>query len=86
MTFIGFITLLKQTSPFFVFQTHHDDGNDQGGQTNQVELLREEFNQFDMTALGKVRGDAAREQFIFYFTFSHFKCGVICGIWLKVLK
>lgn len=44
------------------FYTHHDDGNDQSSQTNQVELLREEFNQLDVAALGEVRGDAAAEQ------------------------
>lgn len=59
--------LFYSLSPFWsshrcVFHTHHDDGNDQGGQTNQVELLREEVNQFNVTALGEVRRDAAREQ------------------------
>lgn len=35
----------------FQSNTHHDDSNDQGGQTDDVELLREELDQFIMTAL-----------------------------------
>lgn len=32
--------------------THHDDSNHQGSQTNQVQLLREQLDQFVVTALG----------------------------------
>lgn len=35
----------------FQSNTHHDDSNDQGGQTDDVELLREELDQFIMTTL-----------------------------------
>lgn len=32
--------------------THHDDGDHQRSQTDQVELLREQLDQFVMAALG----------------------------------
>lgn len=31
--------------------THHDDGDHQSGQTNQVELLGEQLDEFIVTAL-----------------------------------
>lgn len=45
---VNLFTPLCETSNL---DTHHDDSNHQGSQTNQVELLREQLDQFIVTAL-----------------------------------
>lgn len=46
---------VKHVRQRFHRHTHHDDSNYQGGQTNQVELILEQLDQFVVTALQEAR-------------------------------
>lgn len=43
---------LQPCETFICVLTHHDDSDHQSGQTDQVQLLREQLDQFAVTALG----------------------------------
>lgn len=51
-----FSSAVRSVRLHFQSDAHHDDCDHQGSQTNQVELLGEQLDQFIVTALGGDRG------------------------------